>query len=146
VFLVLFIGLNLSDRISFSLPFCISQHLNAVRLHVFLHSTLGLHIVLEFLGQIFDCTLVHLVSVLEFLNNFQLFLLIVKLVEDTAENVISAFDLCVFKLSINLVSYIVISSVYTLSVSLTHLVLMIFVSLLALFSLNQLVVDVLELL
>lgn len=88
----------------------------------------------------------HLVSILEFLNYLELFLFIVKLVEDTAKNIVGALNFSVSKLNINLVGNIVVSCVATFSVSLTHLVLMILVSLLTLFSLYQLIVNILELL
>lgn len=75
VLLMLFVSFDLYNTFLFSLSFGVSKHLLAMLLYVLLHSSFSFHFRLEFVSQLFDLTLVHLVNIGEldeFLKSLQI--------------------------------------------------------------------------
>ncbi len=146
VLFMLFIGLNLDDTFLLSLPFSISEHLLAVLLNVFLHPSFSLHFRLEFVRQLLDLALVHLIDIWEFHKLFESLQILVQRTKHSAKDISSAVDFGIDKLQINHADCIFTAFLAIHVIALTYLVFMLFVSLLSLLSFNQFVVNVFKLL
>jgi len=140
-----FVVFNLSNTFSLCLSLSICKHLLAMPNDIFLNFTLRFHIRLELMCQLFDLTLVHLVNILEFHYFLKFILLLVKWVEHSTKNIVSALNLSISKFSVDMARVVVCTSCIFVCVVSTHIVFVFLISLFSFLSFNQFIVNVFKL-
>jgi len=144
VLLDLLVGLNKGNRVTLSFALGIDQHLTAVLNHVLLLLASDLHVTLELDAEFFNSASEGGAHISELGEEEKLTLILVKIFNSGAEDIIGNFNLGVLQLGHHTSVGIIVSIIAISLGSLTQLVLVLIVGQISLPLLNKLIVNVLQ--